>query len=84
MKNVQKLVLVPVERWEKIGDNIPVKQVSVTSVTQKNVSHPTNPTSQVMKAKLKVKNQKGLGKTTSDEKNSDVSFSHSGEEEESN
>ena len=46
----------------KIGDNIPVKQVSVTSVTQKNVSHPTNPTSQVMKAKLKVKNQKGLGK----------------------
>ena len=62
MKNVQKLVLVPMERWEKIGDNIPVKQVSVTSVTQKNVSHPTNPTSQVMKAKLKVKNQKGLGK----------------------
>ena len=33
MKNVQKLVLVPVERWEKIGDNIPMKQVSVTSVT---------------------------------------------------
>ena len=77
MKNVQKLVLVPVERWEKIGDNIPVKQVSVTSVTQKNVSHLTNPTSQVMKAKLKVKNQKGLGKQQVMKK------THSGEEEES-
>ena len=38
MKYVQKLVLVPVERWEKIGDNIPVKEVLVKSVSQTNVS----------------------------------------------
>ena len=66
MKHVQKLVLVPVERWEKIGDNIPVKEVTVTSVRQKNVSlqknvsHQKNPVSQVMKVKLK--NQQGMGK----------------------
>ena len=58
MKHVQKLVLVPVERWEKIGDKIPVKDVTVTTVPQKNISHQKNPVSQTMK----LKNQRGLGK----------------------
>ena len=65
MKYVQKLVLVPVERWEKIGDNIPVKEVLVKSVPQTNVSpHPQKKkkkkkthTSQMKR----VKNQEGLG-----------------------
>ena len=84
MKNVQKLVLVPVERWEKIGDNIPVKQVSVTSVIQKNVSHPTNPHFPGDESEVESEKSERFRETTSDEKNSDVSFSHSGEEEESN
>ena len=62
MKYVQKLVLVPVERWEKIGDNIPVKEVLVKSVSQMNVSqvphhHQKTHTSQMKR----VKNQEGLG-----------------------
>ena len=59
MKHVQKLVLVPVERWEKIGDNIPVKEITVKSVPQKNISHRGNQIHQVKR----VKNQQGLGKT---------------------
>ena len=59
MKHVQKLVLVPVERWEKIGDNIPVKEITVKSVPQKNISHQKNQIRQVKR----VKNQQGLGKT---------------------
>ena len=59
MKHVQKLVLVPVERWEKIGDNIPVKEITVKSVPQNNISHQKNQIRQVKR----VKNQKGLGKT---------------------
>ena len=68
MKHIQKLVLIPIERWEKIGDSIPVKEVLVKSVpqkdiqknVQKNVSPPLKtPVSQVKK----VKNQQGLGKT---------------------
>ena len=62
MKSIQKLVLVPIEKWEKIGGNIPVKEVSVTTVAQKNVSHQENPVSPITKVKLKVKNQQGLGK----------------------
>lgn len=61
MKYVQKLVLVPIERWEKIGDNIPVKEVLVKSVSQMNVSphpHQKTHTSQMKR----VKNQEGLGR----------------------
>ena len=63
MKYVQKLVLVPIERWEKIGDNIPVKQVTVKTVPppqKKNTSPVKNPIHPV--ESVKVKNQKGLGK----------------------
>ena len=60
MKNIQKLVLVPIERWEKIGDKIPVKEVVVKSAPQMNVSHQRNHISQVKKVKLK--NQQGWGK----------------------
>ena len=65
MKHIQKLVLIPIKRWEKIGDSIPMKEVLVKSVppknVQKNISHHHRKThvSQVKK----VKNQQGLGKT---------------------
>ena len=67
MKNVQKLVLVPIERWEKIGDKLSVKEVLVKSVPQKNISHHMNPVTPVKKVKLK--NQKGLGKAPLQKKN---------------
>ena len=60
MKNIYKLVLVPIERWEKKGDKIPVKEVVLKSVPQMNVSHQKNHISQVKKVKLK--NQQGWGK----------------------
>ena len=70
MKHIQKLVLVPVERWEKIGDNIPVKEVTVKSVPQKNVSYQKNHVSHVERVKLK--NQQGLRKHPITERESDV------------
>ena len=60
MKHIQKLVLVPVERWEKIGDNIPVKEVVIETAPQKNIFQEKNHVSQVKK--VKVKNQQGSGK----------------------
>ena len=60
MKNIQKLVLIPIERWEKMGDKIPVKEVLVKSVPQMNVFDQKNHISQVKKVKLK--NQQGWGK----------------------
>ena len=61
MKHIQKLVLVPIERWEKIGDKIPVKEVSVKSVPQMNTHHmkKKHQSSQIKKVKI----QQGLGKT---------------------
>ena len=64
MKHIQKLVLIPIERWEKIGDIIPMKEVLVKSVSQMNVSH--HPHQQKKKkthtSQMKrVKNQEGLG-----------------------
>ena len=32
MKHIQKLVLVPIEKWEEIGDKSVVKEVSVKTV----------------------------------------------------
>ena len=62
MKYVQKLVLIPVERWEKIGDNIPVKEVLVKSVSQMNVSQVPLQKKKTHTSQMKrVKNQKGLG-----------------------
>ena len=62
MKNVQRLVLVPVERWKKIGDNIPVKEVLVKSVSQMNVSqHPHQKKKTHTSQMKRVKNQEGLG-----------------------
>ena len=62
MKYIQKLVLVPIEKWEKIkGKDIdPVKEVTVKAAPQKSqafqrkVIHPVNT--------LKVNNQEGTGK----------------------
>ena len=58
---MQKLVLVPIERWEKIGDKIPVKEVSVKSVPQMNTHHmkKKHQSSQIKRVKI----QQGLGKT---------------------
>ena len=63
MKYVQKLVLVPVERWEKIRDNIPVKEVLVKSVSQTNVSqvpHQKKKKKTHTSQMKRVKNQEGL------------------------
>ena len=60
MKNIQKLVLVPIEKWEKIGSKDPVKEITVKRVHQMNHSPSTNIPPPV---KI-VKNQEGLGKLT--------------------
>lgn len=62
MKYVQKLVLVPIEKWEKIGDKDPVKQVIVKAVHQKS---PTVHRKNTILPVEKVKNQKGSGKMKS-------------------
>ena len=66
MKHIQKLVLIPIERWEKIGDSIPVKEVLVKSVppknVQKNISHQKKKKTHLSQVE-KVKNQEGLEKT---------------------
>ena len=58
---MQKLVLIPIKRWEKIGDKIPVKDVSVKSVPQMNTHHmkKKHQSSQIKRVKI----QQGLGKT---------------------
>ena len=54
MKNIQKLVLVPIEKWEKLGLKEPFKEVSVKTVHLKDQSFQKKTISQ-------VKNQQGQG-----------------------
>ena len=54
MKNIQKLVLVPIEKWEKIGIKESVKEVSVKTVPLKDQAFQK-------KAISRVKNQLGQG-----------------------
>ena len=54
MKNIQKLVLVPIEKWEKLGLKEPVKEILVKTVPLKDQSFQKKPISQ-------VKNQQGQG-----------------------
>ena len=54
MTNIQKLILVPIEKWEKLGLKEPVKEVSVKTVPLKNQSFQKKAISQ-------VKNQHGQG-----------------------
>ena len=54
MKNIQKLVLVPIEKWEKLGIKEPVKEVSVKTVPLKDQAFQKKAISQ-------VKNQLGQG-----------------------
>ena len=54
MKNIQKLVLVPIEKWEKLGIIDPVKEVSVKTVPLKDQAFQKKAISQ-------VKNQQGQG-----------------------
>ena len=54
MKNIQKLVLVPIEKWEKLGIKEPVKEVSVKTVPLKDQAFQKKAISQ-------VKNQQGQG-----------------------
>ena len=54
MKNIQKLVLVPIEKWEKLGIKESVKEVSVKTVPLKDQSIQK-------KAIYQVKNQQGQG-----------------------
>ena len=80
MKHVQKLVLVPIERWEKIGDNIPVKEITVKiSPTEEYFTSEESNLSGEESEK-----SAGFGENSAPETNSYVSFPNSGEEEESN
>ena len=54
MKNIQKLVLVPIEKWEKLGIKESMKEVSVKTVPLKDQSIQK-------KAIYQVKNQQGQG-----------------------
>ena len=54
MKNIQKLVLVPIEKWEKLGIKESVKEVSVKTVPLKDQLFQKKAISQ-------VKNQQGQG-----------------------
>ena len=54
MKNIQKLVLVPIEKWEKLGIKESMKEVSVKTVPLKDQSIQKKAISQ-------VKNQQGQG-----------------------
>ena len=54
MKNIQKLVLVPIEKWEKLGIKELVKEVSVKTV-------PLRDQAFQKKAISQVKNQQGQG-----------------------
>ena len=54
MKNIQKFVLVPIEKWEKLGIKEPVKEVSVKTVPLKDQAFQKKAISQ-------VKNQQGQG-----------------------
>ena len=54
MKNIQKLVLVPIEKWDKLRIKEPVKEVSVKTVLLKDQSFQKKAISQ-------VKNQQGQG-----------------------
>ena len=54
MKNIQKLMLVPIEKWEKLGIKESVKEVSVKTVPLKDQSIQK-------KAISRVKNQQGRG-----------------------
>ena len=54
MKNIQKLILVPIEKWEKLGLKEPVKEILVKTVPLKDQSFQKKPISQ-------VKNQQGQG-----------------------
>ena len=86
MKYVQKLVLVPVERWEKIGDNIPVKEVLVKSVSQVQECFSSSSSSEEEESYFSDEESEKPGRFGDrcvPERNSYVSFSNSVEEGES-
>ena len=66
MKNIQKLVLVPIEKWEKLGIKEPVKEVSVKTVPLKDQAFQKKAISQ-------VKNQQGQGMSKKNDDSSEIS-----------
>ena len=66
MKNIQKLVLVPIEKWEKLGIKEPVKEVSVKTV-------PLRDQAFQKKAISQVKNQQGQGMIEKNDDSSEIS-----------
>ena len=66
MKNIQKLVLVPIEKWEKLGIKEPVKEVSVKTVPLKDQAFQKTAISQ-------VKNQQGQGMSKKNDDSSEIS-----------
>ena len=74
MKNIQKLVLIPIEKWEKLGLKEPVKEILVKTVPLKDQSFQKKAISQ-------VKNQQGQGIQKKDDDSSEVSSVISDKEE---
>ena len=74
MKNIQKLILVPIEKWEKLGLKEPVKEILVKTVPLKDQSFQKKPISQ-------VKNQQGQEIQKKDDDSSEVSSVISDKEE---
>ena len=66
MKNIQKLVLVPIEKWEKLGIKEPVKEVLVKTVPLKDQAFQKKAISQ-------VKNQQGQGMSKKKDDSSEIS-----------
>ena len=67
MKNVQKLVLVPIEKWEKLGQkNEPVKEVLVKTVPLPNQlpQMKAQVKNHLPQMKVRGKNQLGQGTVT--------------------
>ena len=66
MNNIKKLVLVPIEKWEKLGIKEPVKEVSVKTVPLKDQAFQK-------KAISEVKNQQGQGMLKKNDDSSEIS-----------
>ena len=75
MKNVQKLVLVPIEKWKQIGDNSPMKEVSVETAPLMNPA-----SSQESNFSTESEQSRRFRKNREIESNSDVPLSFSEEE----
>ena len=86
MKHIQKLVLVPIERWEKIGNSIPCER-SVSEISSSEgyseECFSSEEDSCISGEESEIEKSTRMGEILTPETKSDVSFSHSRGEEES-